>query len=123
MDLAAAGFNAPSGEGEAKTQAGSIGSALLERTEQFVDVPARQTAAFVLDLDVHAVEVGDDPQRDGRVRLRELEGVLQHVFHRRCEDSSFSLDRHSSVNGQNDQCDLSRARLLRGTRRYLRNEL
>ena len=33
-------FDGPSAEGEAKTQAGSIGAALLERTEQLVDVPA-----------------------------------------------------------------------------------
>ena len=67
IDPAVVRFNAPSAEGEAKTQAGSIGAALLERAEELVDVPARQTAALVLDLDEHALGAGADPQRDGRV--------------------------------------------------------
>ena len=36
IDPAIVRFDAPSAEGEAKTQAGSIGASLLERAEQFV---------------------------------------------------------------------------------------
>ena len=41
-------FDGPSAEREPEAQAGSIGSALLERAEQFVNVPAWESAAFVL---------------------------------------------------------------------------
>jgi hypothetical protein len=54
-------FDARSAEGEAKSQAGSIGAALLERAEQLVQVFTRNTAAFVLDLDEHALGVAADP--------------------------------------------------------------
>ena len=77
IDPAMVRFDTPPAEGEAKAQAGSIGAALLERAEQFVDVPARETAAFVLDLDEHALGAGADPERDGRTRPGELECVLQ----------------------------------------------
>ena len=60
-DPAIVRLDAPSAEGEAKAQAGSIGAALLERAEQIVDVPAGETAAFVLDLDEHALGAGADP--------------------------------------------------------------
>ncbi len=60
IDPAIVRFDAPSAEGEAEAKAGSIGAALLERAEQFVDVPTRQTAAFVLDLDQHALGAGAD---------------------------------------------------------------
>ena len=55
IDPATVRFDAPSAEGEAKSQAGSIGASLLERAEQFVEVFTRKTAAFVLDLDEHAL--------------------------------------------------------------------
>ncbi len=86
-------FDAPSAEGEAKAQAGSIGAALLERAEQFVHVPARETAAFVLDLDEHALGAGADAERDSGTRPGELEGVLQEVSHHRREDLAVSFDR------------------------------
>ena len=40
IDQAIVRFDRPSAEGEAKTQTGAIGAALLERAEQFVDVPS-----------------------------------------------------------------------------------
>jgi hypothetical protein len=51
-------FDRPSAKGEAKTQAGSIGTSLLERTEQFGGISTLQTAAFVLNLDQHALGAG-----------------------------------------------------------------
>ena len=65
IDPAIVRFDAPSAEGEAKAQAGAIGAALLERAEQLVDVPTGETAAFVLDLDEHALGAGADPERHG----------------------------------------------------------
>ncbi len=70
-------FNPPSAEGEAKTQAGSIGAPLLEWAEQLVDVPTRETATFVLDLDEHALGGGADLECDSATRPGELECVLQ----------------------------------------------
>ena len=100
IDPAVVRFSAPSAEGETKTQAGSIGAALLERAEQLVDVPARETAAFVLDLDEHALGAGADPERDGGPGPGELEGVLQKVSHDRGEDLPVGLDRHAVFDGR-----------------------
>jgi hypothetical protein len=61
MDPATVRFDARSAEGEAKSQAGSIGASLLEWAEQFIEVFTRKTAAFVLDLDEHALGGGADP--------------------------------------------------------------
>jgi hypothetical protein len=44
-------LRAPSAEGESKTHAGSIGGALLERAKDLFDIPTREPAALVLNLD------------------------------------------------------------------------
>jgi hypothetical protein len=54
------GFSAPSAEGEPQTQAGSIRAALLEGSEQCLTVSAREPAAFVLNLDEHAIGARTD---------------------------------------------------------------
>ena len=61
VDPAPVRFDSSSGEGEAQALAGSIGVSLLERAEQFVQVFTGNTAAFVLDLDEHALGVAADP--------------------------------------------------------------
>ena len=61
VDPAVVRFHAPSAEGKAKTQTGSIGASLLEGTEQFDVVPNRETAAFILDFDDHTLGAGTDP--------------------------------------------------------------
>src|SRR4029079_13542782 len=71
IDPAIVRRGAPSAEGEAKTQAGSIGAALLERTKELVGIRTRQAAALVLDLDEHALGARADPERDGGARPRE----------------------------------------------------
>ena len=105
MDPATVRFDARSAEAEAKSQASSIGASLLERAEQVVEVFIRKTAAFVLDLNEHALGAGADPERDGSPRARELECVLQEVSHCRREDLSVGLDRHSIFYGYDGQCD------------------
>ena len=107
---------APSAEGETKTHAGSIGAALFERAKQVVDVPTRQTAALVLNLDEHALGAGADPERDGGPRPGELERVLQKVSHDRSEDLSVSLDRHAVFDGRHGQSDATGVRLQCGGR-------
>ena len=111
VDPATVRLSAPSAEGETKTYAGSIGAALLERAEELFDIPTRETAALVLNLDVHALGAGADPERDGGPRPGELEGVLQKVSHDRREDLSVSLDRHSFFNGHHRQSDATGVRL------------
>jgi hypothetical protein len=108
IDPAVVRFSAPSAERETKTQAGSIGATLLERAKELVDIPTRQTAALVLDLDEHSLGARANPERDGRPRPGELEGVLQEVSHDRGEDLPVSLDRHALFDrrdGQTDQYD------------------
>src|SRR4030095_4321474 len=85
IDPALVRFSPPSAEGEAKTDAGSIGAALLERAKQLVDIPTRQAAALVLDLNEHSLGAGANPECDGGPRPRELEGVLQKVCDHRGE--------------------------------------
>ena len=122
IDPAVVRFDAPSAEGEAKAQAGSIGASLLERAEQLVDVPPRETAAFVLDLDQHALGAGADPQRDGGTRAGELECVLQQISHHRREDLPVSLDRHSILDGHHGEPDAPGVCLQRCGRRELFDE-
>src|SRR5690349_10077698 len=55
VDATMVGFSAPSAEGEPQTQAGPIRASLLEWSEQCVTISAREPAAFVLDLDEHAI--------------------------------------------------------------------
>lgn len=88
-------FRTPSAEGETKADTGAIRAALLERKKQLVDISARQTAALVLDLDEHALGTRANPERDGRLRPGELEGVLEKVPNDRRQDLSVGLDRHA----------------------------
>jgi hypothetical protein len=53
-------FNPPSAERQAKTQPCAIGAALLERAEQVVGIPARETAALILDFDEHPLLAAAD---------------------------------------------------------------
>src|SRR6188474_3438464 len=111
IDSAIVRFSAPSTEGETKTQAGSIGAALLERVKEIVDVGTRQAAALVLDLDEHTLGVRADPQRDGRARQGELERVLQKVSHDRGEDLSVGLDRQAVFDRRYAQSEATRVRI------------
>jgi hypothetical protein len=70
-------FNCPSAEREPKTRACAIGAPLLVRAEQVVDVPTREPAAFVLDLDDHALGAGVNRECDGGAGPGELECILQ----------------------------------------------
>jgi hypothetical protein len=60
IDSAVIRFDAPPAEREADAETGSIGAALLERAEQFVDVPVWEAATCIVDLDEHAFGVAAD---------------------------------------------------------------
>ena len=111
IDPAIVRFSAPSAEGETKTHAGSIGAALLERKKQFVDIPTRQSAALVLDLDEDALGAGANPEQDGRPRPRELEGVLQKVADDRGENLSVGRDRQPTFDRSDDECEATSSRI------------
>jgi hypothetical protein len=102
-------FDGPSAERQTEAHAGSIGSALLERAEQFVNIVARETATLVLHLGEHAFGAGADPQRDGRVRARKLEGILQHIRQHRGQDVSVGFDGYAILYWQHCQCDAAAA--------------
>ncbi len=51
-------LDGPSAEREAESQAGPIGSALLERVKQVLDVPTGKAPTFVLDLNQHTLGIG-----------------------------------------------------------------
>jgi hypothetical protein len=63
------------------------------------------------DFDEHALGAGGNPERDGRPRPGELEGVLQKVSHDRGEDLSVGLDRESAFDGHHGQSDATGVRL------------
>jgi hypothetical protein len=73
----------------------SIRASLFERPEQRVAVATRKTTAFVLNLDRHAIGADADPQRDGRMRLGEVECVLQQVSDDGGHGLSIGLDGHT----------------------------
>ena len=105
VDLASVRFSAPSAEGETKTHAGSIGAALLERAEELVDIPTRQTSALVLNLDEHSLGAGANSEHDRRPGPCELEGVVQQVSHDRGQDLAIGLNRHAVFDGHYGQTD------------------
>src|SRR4029453_17854584 len=105
IDPAIVRFDAPSAQGKAEANTGSIGAALLERAEQFVVVPTRQTTTFVLDLDQHAFGAGADSERDGGMRPRELECVLEHVSTHRSKALAVSLAPPSILPGHHHESD------------------
>jgi hypothetical protein len=84
-------FSAPSAEGKTKTHAGSIGAALLEWAKELVNE--------------HALGVCANPERDGRPRLCELQGVLQKVSDDRGENVSVSRDHHAVFDRRDDEPD------------------
>ena len=84
----------PPTERKAKAKARAVGASLLKRAEQ---VPAWEAATFILDFDEDTVSVRTDPQRDGRSRSSELEGVLQQVDHHRREHVSVRLNGQAIV--------------------------
>jgi hypothetical protein len=96
VDPAPVRLSAPSAEGEAKTHAGSIGAALLEWAEELFDIPTRETAALILNLDVHALGAGAHPESDGGLRPGEFQCVLQKVSHDRHLQFSLPLPRSDS---------------------------
>src|SRR4029079_17912914 len=96
---------------EAKTDAGSIGAALLERAKQLVDIATRQAAALVLDLDEHALGAGANPECNGGPGPRELEGVLQKVCDHRGEHLSVGRNRQGLVYRRDAQSDTTRIRI------------
>ncbi len=98
-------FGTPSAESETKTQAGSVGVALLERKEQFSDLPAWETAAFILNLDAHALGADADAERDRCPRPSELAGVLQEIADHRRENLPVRLDHDFPFDGQDIQAD------------------
>src|SRR4029450_13019870 len=123
MDPAPIRLRAPSAEGGAKTDAGSIGAALLERAKQLVDIPTRQAAALVLDLDEHALGACANPECDGGPRPRELEGVLQKVSDPRGEQLSVGRNRQGLVDRRDGQSDSTRIRIQWPRRRDFLDEL
>src|SRR5688572_5941337 len=94
VDPASVRFDAQPAEGKAQACPGAIGASLFKRAEQLVDRRVRKTATLVLDLDEHALSVGADAQRDGAMRARELERVLQQVSDHCGESLLIGFDRH-----------------------------
>jgi hypothetical protein len=122
IDPAIVRFSAPSAEGEAKTYAGAIGAALLERAKELVGIPAWQAAALVLDLDEHALGACANPECDGRPRPRELEGVLEKVSDYRGKHLSVGRNRQGVVDRRDDQSDATRIRIQCRRRRDFLDE-
>jgi hypothetical protein len=110
-------FNTPPAERQSNAQSRSIGVPLFEWIEQPGEVRVRDAAAFVLDLDEHALRAGAGLEGDGRARHRELERILKQVPDDGREDFSIGLNRDSVFNGHHCQLNASRARHQCGGRR------
>src|SRR4030095_2274465 len=115
-------LDAPSAEGEAKPKTGPIGASLCERTEQFVDLFPRETAAFVLDFDQHTLGARADPERHGGTRGGELECVLEKVYHDGPGDLAVRFACHSLFDGDYGQSDTPGVCLQRCGRREFFDE-
>src|SRR5581483_1445365 len=121
-DATVVGFRAPSTEGEPQTQPGPIRASLLEGPEQRLTISAREPAAFVLDLDAHAIGARFNPERDRRTRTSELERVLQQVPNHRREDLAIGLDGDARFDRQHAQRNSPRIGIEDGGRRDLVDE-
>ena len=107
-------FGAPPAEREAEAKAGAIRVLLLERPKQIFWIRDWQSAAFVFDLDEHALHTRIDPHDDGGVRARELERVLHQIADDRREDLSIACDDDVLIHGLNNQSDADRVCLQCG---------
>ena len=76
---------------------------LLECPEQFVDIPVGQPATFVFDLEEHAVGACVDAEHHGRLRARELEGVLQQIDDNRRQNLAIGVNDCAGVAGLHDE--------------------
>ena len=127
IDAAAVRFGAPSAESQTKPHAGSIRAALLERAKELVDIPDRQTAALVLNLDQHALGAAAGSERNGGSWPSELQRILQEVSDDRSEHlaracaSMVAAERMSSMNPETTNWSRFRTPLVRRAPRV--NEL
>src|SRR5688500_699127 len=79
VKLAAVRFDAATADGQPQTEARSRSAELLERSEDLLRFPFRETAAFVLDTDQDAIGLCVRGEGHATVRPGELDGVLQDV--------------------------------------------
>jgi hypothetical protein len=79
QDPAAVHLGAPPAERESETEARPILIPSFEGLKQLLGVPVGETAAFVLDLDEHAIGAGRDAQAHPSPRAGELEGILKEI--------------------------------------------
>ena len=123
VDPAVVRLDAPSAEGEAEAQAGSIGASLLERAEQLVVTfpPGRPPHSSSISMSTRSALA---PTRSVTVGARpgELERVLQQVSDHRGEDLSVGLDRHSVLDGHHGERDAAGVCLQRRGRREFVDE-
>jgi hypothetical protein len=123
MDSAMVRLCTPSAECEAEPQSGPVRTALFEGAEEIVQVSAWETAAFVFHLQQDPLGAGTGPQRDRRVRPRELERVLQQIRHHRGQNLPVRFDRHAIVDRRHRERDASGVCGHHRGRRQLRDEL
>ena len=78
-DSAAAFFDALAADRQPKSEARSVRASLFEQTKQMLDLPRREAAAFILDLDLDPIRGREGFQRYLPGGRRELERVLNQV--------------------------------------------
>ena len=78
-NLPVAGLRSPEADRESEADAAAIPTSLRAGREQVRDLPLRQAAALVLDVEEDTVRSHAGRQRDGAAFLRELECVVQRI--------------------------------------------
>jgi hypothetical protein len=81
---------------------------LRECPEELVDVPVRQAAALVFDLEKHAVGACVDAEHHGRLRAGELVCVLKQIDDNRGQDLAIGANECSGFAGLHDKPEIVR---------------
>ncbi len=97
-------LDAVPGDGQAEAQACPVGSVLSEWREHRLHRSKRKSAATVMHLDDRVSVRCGRPQRDFRVRVRELEGILKQVAQGRMQHGPVAPDGHVIRYRRHAQC-------------------
>ena len=94
---------------EAKT--GTIGATPLAEGLKQIARALWNAPAFVFDLHEQSLAAGLGPERDRSTGRRVLEGVLQQIHDRRCEQLRVRVDGQRGVDGLHSESNLSLLRV------------
>ena len=101
-----------------------MGSAeLLEGSKHRFRRPLGEATALVLNIDQDAIVLRMGGKRNTPVRPRELDGILEQVCQRGCEDLSVAFNHQAVIDRGDDELEIAGRCLQRGGNLHVPDEL